>query len=114
MLVALATAATTPDGCVVYRAGKNELVIGRTEAVKRRHASAYRHYARGLKLIDQAYHESLAQLIHRFSIKDDTSFLVTIADDEYRRGRFGKAADGVGEVLKERLENINEANGCKR
>lgn len=114
LLIALVAATTAQAACVTYGAGKHELTIGRAEIAKGRHASAYRHFAKGLKLVDETYYESTAQLAHRFNLKDDTIFGLTISRDEYRKGRFREAADGAGEVLNERLWNIERANGCTR
>jgi hypothetical protein len=95
--------------CAPYVEGQRELTLGAKHFAGKRYYSAYRHYSRGLKVIDRLNGESAAQLP---GLKDDSMFAESNAKFAARARRYREAAEDLSSVLIGRLDTINTVHHC--
>jgi len=102
--------------CASYRSEMKELRAGKKESAAHRYASAYRHYARGLKVIGGAYDASMerVRLQNHVLVHDDTSLMIGKAFVENRDGYYRSASADAEGVLIEQLSTIREVYRCPR
>ena len=104
----LAAASGQSATCAPYRAGQAELLSGNRAFQAKNYIPAYRHYARGLKLIHTLYGMSSDPRV----INDDTGLVEGLALYSRIHHNYKDAAENEASTLRGRLGIIRSTGRC--